>query len=179
MIFFKWCISYYLKIIYTSGLFCEGLLCYKLWQPSMVWYVHDTPQNHSMVYDTLPSRHSAMYDTPRSCRSAVCHKPLRWLFVKFLPEYFAKNRNCRSVWVPPMAPGGAIWWKNHHSKILWHCPFKICIGIRWYLGAKKLGLTEIEQLLLDFILRASIFSEAYSGLLFPLRNYLHYLRMKD
>ena len=50
--------------------------------------------------------------------------------------------------------------------------FKIFIGIGWYLGAKKLDLTEIEQLLLDFILRASLFSEAYSGLLCPLRNYI-------
>ena len=35
---------------------------------------------------------------------------------------FGKKWNCPRV--PLGEPGGAFWWKNQHSKISWHCPFK-------------------------------------------------------
>ena len=39
---------------------------------------------------------------------------------------FGKNQNRHSV--PIMGPGEAIWWKNQHQKISWHCPLNIIIN---------------------------------------------------
>ena len=53
------------------------------------------------------------------CRESYTAETKFW---QISPRIFGKKQNCRRI--PLMGPGGAFWWKNQHTKISWHCPFK-------------------------------------------------------
>jgi hypothetical protein len=55
--------------------------------------------------------------------SVVYLTPRKRFHIRISLWIFGKNRNRPSV--PIMGPGEAIWWKNQHQKILWHCPFNV------------------------------------------------------
>ena len=105
--------------------------------------------------------------------------------VKF--EYFSKNRNCPRV--PLRWSGWAIWWKNQHSKISWHCPFNLWTHITrvfisnwsffqyqnfplvvrksavWFLFPFWLDLFRIWSFLIPFIVFGDEYSRFFSKFL--------------